>query len=144
MKHTPAALFLSWVNDFVSVDAFAAHYKLTRAQALRTIATGREAHERNAKPRALLDKTDPRYLRRLVRECNALPDGFYSGPRRYTRARLCGGLLEGGTLASYLDPQDPRNGRRIWIAIDADHLSDAYGRTVCASRVLVRKDAPRP
>ncbi len=82
----------------------------------------------------LLSTTDPRYLRRLVREANALPDGFYSGGQRYTRARLRAGTFEACRLSSYLDPHDPRNGRRVWVAVSPDTLGDAYGRTVTASR----------
>lgn len=47
-SHTPASLYLSWVNDFVSVDAFASYYGLTRDEALATIETGRTAHEARA------------------------------------------------------------------------------------------------
>ncbi len=84
----------------------------------------------------LLPLTDPRYLRRLVRACNALPDGFYSGGQRYTRARFSAGRLQTRRVASYLDPHDPRNGRTVWVTVDPATLGDAYGRAVCASRTL--------
>ncbi len=92
-------------------------------------------------PRRLLDKTDPRYLRRLVRELNGLPDGFYCDAFRFTRARLRAGRLEAR------EARDTPRGS--WSPIGApfmslDTLRDAYGRTVHASRVLVHKDAPRP
>jgi hypothetical protein len=51
--HTPgnlndlASLYLSWVNDFVSVDCFAGYYGMTRREALAAIEAGREAHEAN-------------------------------------------------------------------------------------------------
>lgn len=48
MKHRLRSLFLSWVNDFLTVDAFAAYYGMTRATALRVISIGRTLHERNA------------------------------------------------------------------------------------------------
>jgi hypothetical protein len=41
------ALFLSWFNDFLSVDTFAEYYGLTDDfQALRVIEQGRELHEK--------------------------------------------------------------------------------------------------
>lgn len=85
----------------------------------------------------LLQTNDPRYLRRLVRECNGLTDGFYAGGLRYGRARLASGRLQVRRPVSYVDPNDPRyqtGPQYVWNDVDAENLSDAYGRTVCASR----------
>lgn len=45
MKPKLARLFLSWVNEFVTVEGFASHYGLTRETALRVISLGRKIHE---------------------------------------------------------------------------------------------------
>lgn len=52
-KHTAAALYLSYVNEFLTVDRFAEHYGLTRAQALHAIRHGKAAHNRKAKAPAV-------------------------------------------------------------------------------------------
>lgn len=52
-KHTAAALYLSYVNEFLTVDRFAEHYGMTRAQALHTIRHGKAAHNRKAKAPAV-------------------------------------------------------------------------------------------
>lgn len=88
------------------------------------------------KPASLLSLTDPRYVRRLARECNALPDGFYvpslggQGEQsqacalRCNRARLKGDTLEARVIGG------------LWLPIShlTDQLIDAYGRSVTASR----------
>lgn len=46
-------LFLSWVNDFVTVEKFAGYYGITtRDRAYRIINAGRTIHERRAEQRA--------------------------------------------------------------------------------------------
>lgn len=85
---------------------------------------------------ALLSIDSPKYLRRLVRELNSRSDGFYSGGQRYTLAALRAGVLKGRRLGRYLDPRDPRNNLEIWVEIDPANLSDAYVRTICASRTV--------
>jgi len=52
-KHTAAALYLSYVNEFLTVDRFAEHYGMARAQALHAIRHGKAAHNRKAKAPAL-------------------------------------------------------------------------------------------
>ena len=52
-KHTAAALYLSYVNEFLTVDGFAEHYGMTRAQALHAIRYGKAAHNRKAKAPAV-------------------------------------------------------------------------------------------
>ncbi len=78
--------------------------------------------------RPLLSPTDPRYLRRLVRELNGLPDGFYlSSGARYSRTRYSKGRFQ-----VYI----PLPGvRAAWHDLaPGEHFRDAYGRTVTASR----------
>lgn len=48
MGKTPTelqALYLDWVNNFISVLAFAAHHRMTEMQAAATIEHGRVVHE---------------------------------------------------------------------------------------------------
>ena len=70
----------------------------------------------------------PQYLRRLVRELNALPDGFYypgDGMNiRCGRARFSKGNLE-------VRPLGNRGFRAIPLSTE---FSDSYGRNVSASR----------
>lgn len=82
--------------------------------------------------KTLLPITAPLYLKRLARELNALPDGFYYDGLRYSAARFSRGTLQGYRPASFVDPHDPRK-VNPWREIGAD-VSDAYGRTVFASR----------
>ena len=42
---TDREIFLDWVNNFISVEAFAAHYSYTRSEAIDTIIRGRKEHE---------------------------------------------------------------------------------------------------
>lgn len=78
----------------------------------------------------LLSLDSPLYLKRLARELNALPDGFYYSGHRYTRARFKNGTLE----ARYIR----ECGCAAWTATGhggpIQPFSDAYGRSVCASR----------
>lgn len=78
----------------------------------------------------LLETTAPLYLKRLARELNSLPDGFYLvgtgslGNARCNRAAYRAGFL-----------QVIPCGNRRFRAIPADsEFIDAYGRSVCASR----------
>ncbi len=96
----------------------------------QTLATLEDGGRRNGAhdPRRLLDKTDPRYLRRLVRELNGLPDGFYlSSGARYSRTRYSKGRFQ-----VYI----PLPGvRATWHDLaPGEHFRDAYGREVTASR----------
>lgn len=50
---TATALFLSYFNDFLTVDNFAEYYGLTRERALHIIRYGQAAHNRKAKAPAL-------------------------------------------------------------------------------------------
>jgi len=43
-----ADLYLDWINDFVSVDGFAAFYGLSINDAVQVINKGRDAHEARA------------------------------------------------------------------------------------------------
>lgn len=78
----------------------------------------------------LLDTSSALYLKRLVRALNALPDGFYAntpeGRLRFVRARwVTPHGFQGRTLAEWGTPS--------WLPLSGD-LTDAYGRTVSASR----------
>lgn len=94
----------------------------------------------------LIEITSLLYLRRLARELNALPDGFYYDGQRYTQASAtCAD-------ASKMSPKSTDTGmlrltRRI--SAEGNHSSyasvgitgesaqgiiDAQGRSVCASR----------
>lgn len=77
---------------------------------------------------ALLALDSPLYLKRLARECNALPDGFYSGAARFTSARVRGDALQGRMLGRTTFV------RASWVTLEPADLRDAYGRTVCATR----------
>lgn len=82
--------------------------------------------------KTLLPLNHPTYLRRLARELNALPDGFYQDGTRYSRARFTAGSLVavGETLE-----WNHRKRRTAWFSThDGITFSDAYGRSVCASR----------
>lgn len=84
--------------------------------------------------KTLLAKTSPLYLRRLTRELNALPDGFYCHGIRFSSARMRKGELQGYRPGTFLDSQDPRK-INPWRGLDTSReLSDTYGRTVTASR----------
>lgn len=74
--------------------------------------------------KSLLPLTAPKYLRRLARELNALPDGFYYDSTRCNRARFSAGLLLVRPL-----------GNRGFRALPQDtSFRDAHGRAICASR----------
>lgn len=82
--------------------------------------------------KSLLPLSSPLYLKRLVRELNALPDGFYCGEYRFLRARLKDDKIQFRYLS-------PTTGQCEWLdverrGLDLDSLRDAYGCTVCASR----------
>lgn len=46
MKIKLANLYLEWVNDFLTVPAFASYHRITEAKAYRIINIGRKCHER--------------------------------------------------------------------------------------------------
>lgn len=46
MKAQLIELYLSWVNHFITVDKFAAYYRIEIGTALRCIRLGRILHER--------------------------------------------------------------------------------------------------
>lgn len=48
MKKRLHALYLSWFNDFLSVEYFAEYYSLTLEQAMRCIDIGRRIHNLKA------------------------------------------------------------------------------------------------
>jgi hypothetical protein len=78
----------------------------------------------------LLDKTDVRYLRRLARELNALPDGFYLvGARCPGNLRCNAASVRMGCLT--VRPCGNLGFRAI---PSTSEFMDAYGRTVVASR----------
>jgi len=64
------------------------------------------------------------YLRRLVRELNSLPDGFYVNGIRCNRASFTEGYLQ-------VRPLGTRGFRAF---LQDSSFTDAYGRNVCASR----------
>ena len=75
----------------------------------------------------LIETTSCLYLKRLVRELNAQPDGFYAPVAgfnvRCNRARLKGETLQ---CHSFGSPE--------WFTPGANSFSDAYGREIVASR----------
>lgn len=95
----------------------------------------------------LIDEDSPLYKSRMVRELNALPDGFYAWIRwspdgetgpcmcRCNRARLKDGGIQVRALI-----RRPRRDGSMWVATcqkpNGKHpqFEDAYGREVCASR----------
>jgi hypothetical protein len=50
------SLYLSWVNDFISVARFAEYYEISEEYAYKLIRVGREVHERHVS-KVLSDKT---------------------------------------------------------------------------------------
>ncbi len=95
--------------------------------------------------KTLLPFTSPTYLRRLAKELNALPDGFYHEGTRYNRASVSScGTYGGGPymfrISRQADDGNPHNTQSRGLAGDGEKLvfSDAYGRSVCASRHPVR------
>lgn len=76
----------------------------------------------------LLDTDSPTYLRRLVKELNSLPDGFYARAScfniRCYRARLRGGALQ---VASH-------SASPTWFESQFQTFEDVYGREIVASR----------
>jgi hypothetical protein len=83
-----------------------------------------------AKP--LLSFDSPTYLRRMARELNGLSDGFYHNGERYSRARFTAGQL---VLVGQTFEWNHNKRRTVWFSNLVNVvISDAYGRTVCASR----------
>lgn len=75
----------------------------------------------------LLSTNSPLYVKRLARELNALPDGFYCGVNRYGRARVHKGVLQVRALGCSV--WETPGERAAFFG-----FSDAYGRSVTASR----------
>ncbi len=71
----------------------------------------------------LIPTDSPLYRRRLCRELNSLPDGFYLGGVRCSRARFSKGEIEVSPCGS-----------GAWAPFDSANFVDAYGRVVTASR----------
>lgn len=85
----------------------------------------------------LLSTDSPLYLKRLCRELNALPDGFYVMGQRYMRAILNKTVnpFEGTIAYTFHCRTIADNGKPVWDVKPIDSLFiDAYGRDVCASR----------
>lgn len=87
----------------------------------------------------LLALNSPTYLRRMARELNALPDGFYHDGKRWNAARCSSMPGEGGkfvTLHISRPSEFNHNARHstAFSDLSAVTFSDAYGRTVTASR----------
>lgn len=87
----------------------------------------------------LLTTTHPKYVARLIRELNSLPDGFYvCGDHLYPardhnpRCRKARKGLTGGITATTLNGESLSLG---WTRLDTAFM-DAYGRTVIASRSI--------
>ncbi len=82
--------------------------------------------------KTLLETTDPRYLRRLVRELNSagIADGFYAPVAchnvRCNRARLRGAAIE--CRSGMTEP--------AWFKPSKLAFSDPYGREITARRHL--------
>lgn len=71
----------------------------------------------------MIDIDSPKYQRRMVRELNSLPDGFYSRGQRFSRARFSKNKLQARSVS----------GER-WTDVSFENINDAYGRSVTASR----------
>ncbi len=90
--------------------------------------------------KTLLPLNHATYLRRLARELNALPDGFYQGGKRWNRARCVGMPCEGreNVMLQISRPSDDGDANSTESTGFSTHegveFSDAYGRSVCASR----------
>lgn len=90
----------------------------------------------------ILPKDSLVVMKRLVRELNGTPDGFYLAGRRYHRARLHGGILQvRGFVAPYTAP--------CWINVESTedtdaYFTDAYGGHICASRTRCGSGGGRP
>lgn len=41
------AMYLSWINDFITIERFAQYYKMTLHRATRIIVIGSDIHEQN-------------------------------------------------------------------------------------------------
>lgn len=82
--------------------------------------------------KTLLPLNHPTYLRRLARELNSLPDGFYQGGTRYNRARFTLGSLV--VIGETLEWNHRKRRTAMFSDTAGITFSDAYGRSVCASR----------
>ncbi len=84
---------------------------------------------------SLISTDSPLYLKRLAKELNSLPDGFYLAQTglRYSQAKFSKGILQVKRLTAYLDPQDPRTGAN-WFDASGMTFTDAYGRSVTVTR----------
>jgi len=82
-------------------------------------------------PMTIIPKDSPLYLKRLVRELNSTPDGFYASFAgfcfRSNRARLNKGELQVRSLGSQFD--------KSWITPSRMNFQDVFGREIIASRV---------
>ncbi len=82
--------------------------------------------------KTLIALDSPIYLRRMARELNALEDGFYYDGQRFNRARYSGGWL---SISRPHEDGDPNHTAGTGVKNCAHAVfSDAYGRTVSASR----------
>lgn len=83
----------------------------------------------------IITKDSPLYLKRLVRELNAAPDGFYvyshafdgAACFRSNRARMKNGELQ--VCRNF-------NVKKEWVGAGDRVFSDAYGREIVASRTI--------
>lgn len=79
----------------------------------------------------LISKDSPLYLKRLVRELNNTPHGFYTSLAgfcfRSNRARLHKGELQVRAMGDNFDKK--------WISPTRTIFEDVYGREIVASRV---------
>jgi hypothetical protein len=86
----------------------------------------------------ILPFDSPTYLRRMARELNALPDGFYHNGQRWTRASVSTIPCEpqSAMLKIHRPSEFNHNATKSTGFANLENVvfSDAYGRTVCASR----------
>lgn len=67
------------------------------------------------------------YQKRMVRELNALTDGFYTNGHRYLQARFCKGQIQARSL--------DEKGKSVWYTMGTRQVwCDVFGQEVCASR----------
>jgi len=81
-------------------------------------------------PMTIIPKDSPLYLKRLVRELNATPDGFYASfvglCFRSNRARLNKGELQVRSLGGQF--------HRSWLVPTGNNFQDVFGREIVASQ----------
>ena len=89
---------------------------------------GERAGLENATMKPLIETTSELYRKRMVRELNALVDGFYAPVStfnvRCNRAKLMGGVIYCHSVSC----------SPAWFVPSREQFEDVYSRDICASR----------